>query len=82
MRNDINIMPGLPEVEITLRGIKPHILHQVISHVIVRYPRLRWPIEPHINQLVKEQTVQLDPNHYPSSFPLIICGHLQKNARS
>lgn len=58
MRNDINIMPELPEVEITLRGIKPHILNQTISHVIVRHPSLRWPIEPNINQLVKEQVVQ------------------------
>jgi formamidopyrimidine-DNA glycosylase len=58
MRNDINIMPELPEVEITLRGIKPHILNQTIFHIVVRYPSLRFPIEPNINQLVKEQTVQ------------------------
>lgn len=37
-------MPELPEVETTLRGIKPHIISTKILSVIVRHPRLRWPI--------------------------------------
>jgi formamidopyrimidine-DNA glycosylase len=37
-------MPELPEVETTLRGIAPHLLHQVIERVEVRDKRLRWPI--------------------------------------
>lgn len=37
-------MPELPEVETTLRGIKPHILKQQVTEVIIRHPRLRWPI--------------------------------------
>jgi formamidopyrimidine-DNA glycosylase len=57
MRKDINIMPELPEVEVTLRGIKPHILNQTVSQVIVRHPSLRWPIEPNINQLVRKQKI-------------------------
>lgn len=37
-------MPELPEVETTLRGIEPHLLNQRIVRVIVREPRLRWPV--------------------------------------
>lgn len=57
MRNDINIMPELPEVETTLRGITPHILNQTIRQVIVRQAKLRWPIQSDINQLVRGKTV-------------------------
>ena len=37
-------MPELPEVETTRRGIAPHITGQTISSVIIRQPKLRWPI--------------------------------------
>ncbi|MEH6650256.1 MAG: bifunctional DNA-formamidopyrimidine glycosylase/DNA-(apurinic or apyrimidinic site) lyase [Motiliproteus sp.] len=37
-------MPELPEVETTLRGITPHVLAQKVTDVIVRQPKLRWPI--------------------------------------
>jgi formamidopyrimidine-DNA glycosylase len=37
-------MPELPEVETTLRGIKPHLLNQRTSRVIIRNPNLRWPV--------------------------------------
>lgn len=37
-------MPELPEVETTLRGIKPHINHHKITSVIIRNRSLRWPI--------------------------------------
>ncbi len=37
-------MPELPEVETTRRGIEPHLLGRTIQHLIVRQPRLRWPI--------------------------------------
>ncbi len=38
-------MPELPEVETTLRGISPHILHNKISAVNIRNSKLRWPID-------------------------------------
>lgn len=41
---DIIPMPELPEVETTLRGIKPHIANHAITDVIIRHPSLRWPI--------------------------------------
>ena len=37
-------MPELPEVETTRQGITPHILKQKIQSVIIRQPKLRWPI--------------------------------------
>lgn len=39
-------MPELPEVETTRRGIAPHLVGKKVVRVIVREPRLRWPI-PH-----------------------------------
>jgi len=38
-------MPELPEVETTMRGIKPYLEGMVIERLIVRERRLRWPIE-------------------------------------
>lgn len=37
-------MPELPEVETTLRGIEPHLLNQRVRRIVVRDPRLRWPV--------------------------------------
>lgn len=39
-------MPELPEVETTVRGIRPYLLGQEICDIVVRDRRLRWPI-PH-----------------------------------
>lgn len=44
-------MPELPEVETTRRGIEPHLLGRRIEHIIVRQPRLRWPVPEQIQQL-------------------------------
>ena len=37
-------MPELPEVETTRLGILPHLLGQRVTRVVVREPRLRWPV--------------------------------------
>jgi formamidopyrimidine-DNA glycosylase len=37
-------MPELPEVETTRRGIEPHMLGRTVRAVLVREPRLRWPV--------------------------------------
>ena len=37
-------MPELPEVEVTRRGLVPHLAGRIISAVLVREPRLRWPV--------------------------------------
>ena len=45
-------MPELPEVETTCRGIAPHIVGRSVREVIVREPRLRWPVPRKLNQLM------------------------------
>ena len=45
-------MPELPEVETTLRGISPYLKGQTITRIDVRQPRLRWPVEDEVQQLV------------------------------
>jgi formamidopyrimidine-DNA glycosylase len=39
-------MPELPEVEISRRGIAPAITGATVQRIIVRQPRLRWPVSP------------------------------------
>lgn len=46
-------MPELPEVETTRRGIMPHIQGQQLTGVIVREPRLRWPVTDHLQQILQ-----------------------------
>jgi formamidopyrimidine-DNA glycosylase len=50
-------MPELPEVETTLRGIGPHILHSKVEKVIIRHLKLRWPNPQHLNRILKGQTL-------------------------
>lgn len=50
-------MPELPEVETTLRGIRPYIEKQVVSQVIIRHPKLRWPIPTDLPQYLEQQTL-------------------------
>lgn len=50
-------MPELPEVETTRRGIDPHLLHQSIKEIIVRNPKLRWPVPENISELAANQTI-------------------------
>ena len=44
-------MPELPEVEVTRRGLAPHLVGRVISAVAVRESRLRWPIPRSVHGL-------------------------------
>jgi len=37
-------MPELPEVETTRCGIEPHLLGKTIKSIVIRQPRLRWPV--------------------------------------
>jgi len=52
-------MPELPEVETTLRGIEPHMQDQRISRVIVRDPRLRWPVPDEIHAAEGQRVIGL-----------------------
>ena len=44
-------MPELPEVETTRRGIQPYIENKIVTQVVVRQPRLRWPVPDTIHDL-------------------------------
>lgn len=48
-------MPELPEVETTRRGIQPHIQGKTVTAVIIRQPRLRWPIPKELPLLLKRR---------------------------
>ncbi len=51
-------MPELPEVETTRRGIEPHLLSKRIKRVIIRQPKLRWPIPAQLTNSLLNQTVK------------------------
>jgi formamidopyrimidine-DNA glycosylase len=51
-------MPELPEVEITRRGIEPHIVGRQVTSFVVREPRMRWPIPPSLAKMLPKLTVQ------------------------
>jgi formamidopyrimidine-DNA glycosylase len=44
-------MPELPEVEVTRRGIEPHLTGQTITGVEIREPRLRWRVPAEVASL-------------------------------
>ena len=52
-------MPELPEVETTIRGIEPHLAGQQIARVVVREPRLRWPVPPDVIKAEGQKFVHL-----------------------
>lgn len=49
-------MPELPEVETTRRGIAPHLEGVAVVRVLVRAPRLRWPIPEDLDIRLSGQT--------------------------
>lgn len=51
-------MPELPEVETTMRGIKPHICGQILKKMVVRNRNLRWPIPKNLEKMLAGQTVR------------------------
>ncbi|MEC6909017.1 bifunctional DNA-formamidopyrimidine glycosylase/DNA-(apurinic or apyrimidinic site) lyase [Photobacterium piscicola] len=44
-------MPELPEVEVTRMGITPHVVGQMVTKIIIRNARLRWPIPDAIKSI-------------------------------
>lgn len=50
-------MPELPEVETTRLGITPYILGKTLSELVVRNPKLRWPVDSELPQRLARQTV-------------------------
>jgi formamidopyrimidine-DNA glycosylase len=50
-------MPELPEVETTRRGIAPHLIGRRVEAVIVRQPRLRWPVPRTLREKLPGQRI-------------------------
>ncbi|MEX0942967.1 MAG: bifunctional DNA-formamidopyrimidine glycosylase/DNA-(apurinic or apyrimidinic site) lyase [Pseudomonadales bacterium] len=51
-------MPELPEVETTRLGITPHVVGRRVTRVLVREPRLRWPVSEALGQALTGQTIE------------------------
>jgi len=51
------LMPELPEVETTRRGIAPYITGATVTGVVVREPRLRWPVLGRLAENIQGQTI-------------------------
>ncbi|HTN66300.1 MAG TPA: bifunctional DNA-formamidopyrimidine glycosylase/DNA-(apurinic or apyrimidinic site) lyase [Burkholderiaceae bacterium] len=50
-------MPELPEVEVTRRGVAPHLQGQIVSAVIFRHSGLRWPFPVELEQSLRGQPI-------------------------
>jgi len=50
-------MPELPEVETTRRGLSEHLIGATITDVIIRNPKLRWPIPKNLPKLLRGQKI-------------------------
>lgn len=51
-------MPELPEVETVKRGLAPHLQDQLIRGLIVRQPRLRWPVPQSLSAVLPGERIQ------------------------
>lgn len=51
-------MPELPEVEVTRLGIAPYLEGHSIEQVVIRNPRLRWPIPDNLPSILPRVTIQ------------------------
>src|SRR5690349_21357960 len=51
-------MPELPEVETTRAGIAPYLVGHRVEALIVRQPRLRWPIPNALRQKLPGQRIE------------------------
>lgn len=51
-------MPELPEVEVTRRGVAPHIEGRKVTAVILRHSGLRWPFPANLSRCLTGHAVQ------------------------
>jgi formamidopyrimidine-DNA glycosylase len=51
-------VPELPEVETTRRGLEPWLLGRTVAQVVLRTPKLRWPITQGLATSLVGQTVR------------------------
>ncbi|WP_435627619.1 bifunctional DNA-formamidopyrimidine glycosylase/DNA-(apurinic or apyrimidinic site) lyase [Candidatus Ferrigenium straubiae] len=51
-------MPELPEVEVTRRGLAPHLEGQPVLDVVIRHTGLRWPVPKNLPKLLRGQAIR------------------------
>ncbi len=51
-------MPELPEVEVTRRGVAPHLEGRTVQGVTLRHAGLRWPFPPELDELLRGRTIR------------------------
>jgi formamidopyrimidine-DNA glycosylase len=51
-------MPELPEVEVTRRGVAPHIEGRAVRDVVLRRTGLRWPFPACLPEILADRTVE------------------------
>lgn len=51
-------MPELPEVEVTRRGVAPHLEGQIVTAVILRHVGLRWPFPLELPEILPGQVIR------------------------
>ncbi len=51
-------MPELPEVEVTRRGIAPHVEGRTVTGVVMRRSGLRWPFPPDLPALLSGRRIE------------------------
>ena len=54
-----SLMPELPEVEVTRRGVAPHIEGRAVRAVVLRRDGLRWPFPAALGEQLSGQTIGL-----------------------
>ncbi|WP_426115632.1 bifunctional DNA-formamidopyrimidine glycosylase/DNA-(apurinic or apyrimidinic site) lyase [Massilia sp. PWRC2] len=50
-------MPELPEVEVTRRGVAPHLEGRLVEQVLLRRDGLRWPFPPNLPALLEGRRI-------------------------
>lgn len=65
-------MPELPEVEVTRLGIAPYLEGHSIEQIVIRNPRLRWPIPDNLPSILPRVTIQSVSRR--AKFLLFNCG--------
>ena len=53
-----SLMPELPEVETTCRGVRPHVEGRTLSALVVRNARLRLPVPPDLAHQIEGRVLQ------------------------
>lgn len=51
-------MPELPEVEVTRRGVAPHVEGRMVTDVLLRHEGLRWPFPAGLRETLLNRTVR------------------------